>query len=77
MQESRPIDFCLGTLFDQSCPLEMSDFMKNSLENFDYKVSANCPYSGAFITFNYCQPRKKLHHAAGDEQRALYGRRCA
>ena len=45
MQESRPIDFCLGTLFDQSCPLEMSDFMKNSLENFDYKVSANCPLS--------------------------------
>lgn len=72
MQESRPIDFCLGTLFDQSCPLEMSDFMKNSLENFDYKVSANCPYSGAFITFNYCQPRKKIYTMQLEMNRGLY-----
>lgn len=72
MQESRPIDFCLGTLFDQSCPAEMSDFMKNSLESFDYKVAANCPYSGAFITFNYCQPRKKIYTMQLEMNRGLY-----
>lgn len=46
--------------------------MKNSLENFDYKVSANCPYSGAFITFNYCQPRKKIYTMQLEMNRGLY-----
>ncbi len=72
MQEDKPIDFCLGTLFDQSCPAEMSDFMKNSLESGGYKISMNCPYSGAFITFNYCQPRKKIYTMQLEMNRALY-----
>lgn len=72
MQESKPIDFCLGTLFEQSCPSQISDFMKNSLEKHDYKVVSNCPYSGAFITFNYCQPRKNIYTMQIEMNRQIY-----
>ena len=72
MQEDKAIDFCIGTLFDQSCPTAMSDFMQHSLENKGYKVVMNCPYSGAFITFNYCQPRKNIHTMQLEMNRSLY-----
>ena len=72
MQEDKPIDFCLGTLFDQSCPTQMSDFMFRLLEDKGYKVVMNCPYSGAFTTFNYCQPRKNVHTMQIEMNRALY-----
>lgn len=72
MQEDKPIDFCLGTLFDQSCPVEMSDFMQQSLEASGYKVVMNCPYSGAFTTFNYCQPRKNIYTMQLEMNRSLY-----
>ncbi len=72
MQENKPIDFCLGTLFDQSCPQEVSLFMKESLEAKGYRVAENCPYSGAFITFNYCQPRKSIYTMQLEMNRGLY-----
>lgn len=72
MQDNRAIDFCLGTLFDQSCPPEMSHFLKQALEDRNYKVSENCPYSGAFITFNYCQPRKNIYTMQLEMNRKLY-----
>lgn len=72
MQENKPIEFCLGTLFEQSCPQEMSDRMKLLLETEGYKTVSNCPYSGAFITFNYCQPRKKIYTMQIEVNRALY-----
>ena len=31
LQETQRIDFCLGTLFDQSCPKEMQQFFKKGL----------------------------------------------
>ena len=72
MQDDRPIDFCLGTLFEQSCPEEISRFAQQSLSERGYKTVMNCPYSGAFTTFNYCQPRKNIHTMQLEMNRALY-----
>ena len=66
------IDICLGNLFSQSCPQEMSDFFAGQFWNKNYNVEFNCPYSGAFITFNYCQPRKKIYTLQLEINRALY-----
>lgn len=72
MQEDKPIDFCLGTLFEQSCPNEVADFFAKSLETQGYKVVMNCPYSGAYTTFNYCQPRKNIFTLQMEANRSLY-----
>lgn len=72
LQDTQKIDFCLGTLFDQSCPSEMHDFFKQGLERKNYYVSDNCPYSGAYITFNYCQPRRKIYTMQVEINRGLY-----
>ncbi len=66
------IDICLGNLFSQSCPQEMSDFLAGQFWNKNYNVEFNCPYSGAFTTFNYCQPRKKIYTLQLEINRALY-----
>lgn len=66
------IDFCIGNLFSQSCPEVMSSFVENSLKQKGYNVSLNVPYSGAFITFNYCQPRKKIYTLQLEVNRGLY-----
>lgn len=66
------IDICLGNLFSQSCPQEMSDFFAGQFWDRNYKVEFNCPYSGAFITFNYCQPRRKMYTLQLEINRALY-----
>ena len=66
------IDICLGNLFSQSCPQEMSDFLAGQFWNKNYKVEFNCPYSGAYITFNYCQPRKQMYTLQLEVNRALY-----
>lgn len=72
MQDDRPIDFCLGTLFEQSCPTQVSEFLSKSLESKGFKVAMNCPYSGAFTTFNYCQPRKNIYTLQIEMNRSLY-----
>ncbi|MBQ8481676.1 MAG: N-formylglutamate amidohydrolase [Alphaproteobacteria bacterium] len=66
------IDICLGNLFSQSCPQEMSDFFAGQFWDKNYKVEFNCPYSGAFITFNYCQPRRKMYTLQLEINRSLY-----
>ena len=66
------IDFCIGNLFSQSCPENMSAHIENSLKQKGYNVSLNVPYSGAFITFNYCQPRKKIYTLQLEVNRSLY-----
>lgn len=66
------IDICIGNLFSQSCPQEMSDFLAGQFWNKNYKVEFNCPYSGAYITFNYCQPRKQMYTLQLEVNRALY-----
>lgn len=53
------MDFCIGNLFSQSCPPKCSAKLYETLTTKGYHVSENIPYSGAYITFNYCQPRKK------------------
>ena len=72
LQETQRIDFCLGTLFDQSCPEPMYKFFKEKLEQKEYYVSSNSPYSGAYITFNYCQPRRKIYTMQMEINRGLY-----
>ena len=72
LQETQKIDFCLGTLFEQSCPSEMHTFFKTGLQEKNYFISDNCPYSGAYITFNYCQPRRKIYTMQMEINRGLY-----
>lgn len=72
MQDTNKIDFCLGTLFEQSCPPDMHAIFKDSLSKSGYNVADNCPYSGAFITFNYCQPRKGIYTMQMEINRGLY-----
>lgn len=66
------IDICLGNLFSQSCPQEMSDYLAGQFWNKNYNVEFNCPYSGAYITFNYCQPRQKTYTLQLEVNRGLY-----
>ena len=66
------IDICLGNLFSQSCPQEYSDFLASQFWDCNYSVQENCPYSGAFITFNYCQPRHKMYTLQLELNRSLY-----
>ena len=66
------IDICLGNLFSQSCPQEMSDFLARQFWDKNYNVEFNCPYSGAYITFNYCQPRQKIYTLQLEINRSLY-----
>lgn len=68
----KKIDFCLGDLFEQSCPQKISKFFATKLEKAGFNVSYNIPYSGAFITFNYCQPRKKIYTLQLEINRAIY-----
>ena len=66
------IDICLGNLFSQSCPQDMSDFLAGQFWNKNYNVEFNCPYSGAYITFNYCQPRQNISTLQLEINRGLY-----
>ena len=72
MNESKAIDFSLGTIFDESCPPELSQMFSRILENKNYRVEFNRPYSGGFITFNYCQPRKNIFTLQVEINRSLY-----
>ncbi len=73
MNESRQLDFCICNLFDESCPVEVSAYLKKMLEqNGEYRVECNRPYSGAYITFNYCQPRRKIYTLQLEVNRKLY-----
>ena len=72
MNESRPLDFCLCTLFDESCPTKISEFLSKSLEEKNYRVEFNRPYAGAYIAFNYCQPRKNIYTIQLEINRSLY-----
>lgn len=70
--DSPQIDFCLGDLYSQSCPPEMTDFLHQEFNQKGYNVSVNVPYSGAFTTFNYCQPRKKIYTLQLEINREIY-----
>lgn len=72
ISESPRIDFCLGNLFEQSCPNKISFFVENELCKREYYVSKNRPYSGAYITFNYCEPRKQSHTLQLEINRIIY-----
>ena len=37
-----------------------------------YNVSLDCPYSGAHISFNYCQPRKNVYTLQMEINRGIY-----
>lgn len=72
ISENPRIDFCLGNLFEQSCPNKISFFVESELVKREYYVSKNRPYSGAFITFNYCEPRKQSYTLQLEINREIY-----
>jgi len=72
ISESPRIDICLGNLFEQSCPNKISFFVENELVKREYYVSKNRPYSGAFITFNYCEPRIQSYTLQLEINREIY-----
>ena len=72
ISESPRIDYCLGNLFEQSCPNKISFFVENELAKREYYVAKNRPYSGAYITFNYCEPRKQAHTLQLEINRVIY-----
>ncbi len=72
MNEAKPIDFCVCNLFDESCPHEMSQKLFDALESGGWRGEFNRPYAGAFITFNYCQPRKNIYTLQIELNRKLY-----
>ncbi len=72
MDEKKSLDFCLCTLFDESCPTQMSEFLSRTLESKKYRVEFNRPYAGAYIAFNYCQPRKNIYTLQLEINRGLY-----
>ena len=72
ISESPRIDICLGNLFEQSCPNKISFFVENEFVKREYYVSKNRPYSGAFITFNYCEPRRQSYTLQLEINREIY-----
>ena len=72
MNENKPVDFCISNLFDESCPSEISNFLAQQLAQNDFRVEFNRPYAGAFITFNYCQPRKNIYTLQIEINRSIY-----
>jgi len=72
ISENPRIDICLGNLFEQSCPNKISFFVENEFAKREYYVSKNRPYSGAFITFNYCEPRRKSYTLQLEINREIY-----
>lgn len=72
ISESPRIDYCLGNLFEQSCPNKISFYVENELSKREYYVAKNRPYSGAFITFNYCEPRRQSHTLQMEINREIY-----
>ena len=72
MNETKPVEFCVSNLFDESCPAPISEFVGQQLSQKGYRVEFNRPYAGAFITFNYCQPRKNIYTLQLEMNRSLY-----
>ena len=50
----------------------MSEKIYAELQKDDYRVEYNRPYAGAYITFNYCQPRKKIYTVQLEINRSIY-----
>ncbi len=72
MNESKALDFCICNLFDESCPPEVSQKLYQALDSKGFRVELNRPYAGAFITFNYCQPRKNIYTLQIEINRGVY-----
>jgi len=72
MEDEKQVDFCIGNLFNQSCEEKISEKLCESLSNEDHRVELNRPYSGGFITHDFCQPRKKIQSIQIEINRDLY-----
>lgn len=70
--DSPQIDFCLGNLFNKSCPSYLTDFLARRLARNNRHVALNLPYSGAYTTFNYARPRRKIYTLQLEINRNLY-----
>lgn len=72
MNEAKPVELCICNLFGESCPAPISEFFSKELAEKDYRVEYNRPYAGAFITFDYCQPRKNIFTMQLEINRSIY-----
>ena len=72
MQDGSNIDICIGDLFEQSCPTKISSVLEQNIKAKGYSVYKNLPYSGAYTTFHYCQPRNKIYTLQLEINRSLY-----
>ncbi len=72
MQDDSDIDICIGDLFEQSCPVQISSLLEQNIKAKGYSVYKNLPYSGAYTTFHYCQPRKKIYTLQLEINSSLY-----
>jgi len=72
IDDDKKLSFCLCTLFDESCPTQVSEFLSKALEEYGHLVEFNRPYAGAYIAFNYCQPRKNIYTLQLEINRDLY-----
>lgn len=72
MEETKQVDFCISNLFEQSAPAEYYEDIAKNLRDYGYRVEFNRPYSGGFITFFYCQPRKNIWTTQIEINRGLY-----
>ena len=72
MNEEKMVDFCLGNLFDESCSEKITHKLQKTLEAYKWRVELNRPYAGAFVTLNYCQPRKKIFTLHFEINKSVY-----
>lgn len=72
MEDEKQVDFCLGNLFNQSCDEKISLKLHEFLSKENHRVELNRPYSGGFITHDFCQPRKKIQSIQIETNRDLY-----
>lgn len=66
------VDISIGTLFGKSCPLELAEEFTKVMSDKKYAVEVNRPYSGGFITYEYCQPRDNQYTLQIEVNRDIY-----
>lgn len=72
MNETKRIDFCIGDLFGKSCPEKVVEALKKMLENNNYRVELNRPYSGAYTAMKYTNVKKRTYILTLETNKSIY-----
>ncbi|MEM1378213.1 MAG: N-formylglutamate amidohydrolase [Pseudomonadota bacterium] len=70
--EASNADFIIGDRFGTSASRDVTALISETLSGLGYKVVANKPYAGGFITEHYGRPAKHLHAVQIEINRGLY-----